>query len=155
MRPLVLSNEYDLTIDDKNRLLVPADVRKEIDPVDHGEAFFLITGVNRKLWFYPERYYEQLVARTTSPEMIPNPDQLAYDQLTFAMASRVSWDKQGRLLIPDRTLKRSGLGKEVTMIGVGNHLELWNRLEWEEQREALWQRSSEIAVRAKQARQTP
>lgn len=155
MRPLVLSNEYELTIDDKSRLLIPSDVRKEVDPVDHGEAFFLITGVNRKLWFYPEKYYEQLVARTTTLEMIPNPDQLAYDQLTFAMASRVAWDKQGRLLIPERTLRRSGLGKEVTLIGVGNHLELWNRAEWDEHREALWRRSAEIATRAKQARSTP
>ena len=34
-------------------------------------------------------------------------------------------------------------------------VELWNRGDWETRREALLARSSEIALRAKQARQSP
>jgi MraZ protein len=71
------------------------------------------------------------------------------------MASRLEWDKAGRILIPDKTLRRTGLEKDVTLIGVRDHLELWNRGEWQTRREALLARSSEIALRAKQARQNP
>ena len=154
LRHLVLYGEYELTIDDKNRMLVPSDVRRSIDPERDGEAFFLVVGVNRIPWLYPERTYEALIARDPA-ELTPEEDALAFDQMNFAMANRLEWDKAGRVLIPDKTLRRTGLGKDVTLIGVRDHLELWNRAEWETRREALLARSSEIALRAKQARQTP
>lgn len=155
LRNPVLYGEYELSIDEKNRLLVPADIRKRLGPETHGEAFFLIVGINRVPWLYPEIYYEQLVSETTPSEITPGEDLLAFDQMNFAMASRLPWDKQGRLLIPDRTLRRTGLGRDVTLIGVRDHLELWNRADWEARREALEARASEIALRAKQARQKP
>ena len=151
MRHLVLYGEYELTIDDKNRMLIPSDVRKSLDSERDGDAFFLVFGTNRRPWLYPERQYERQVAEIQQ-DLAPTEDVLAFDQMLFAMASRLEWDKQGRVLIPEKTLRRTGLNREVTLIGVRDHLELWNRDEWEVQREALLARSSEIALRAKQAR---
>ncbi|MCC6240960.1 MAG: division/cell wall cluster transcriptional repressor MraZ, partial [Phycisphaerales bacterium] len=88
-------------------------------------------------------------------ELAPTEDALAFDQMHFAMASRLEWDKQGRVLIPEKTLKRTELGKEITLIGVRDHLELWNRNDWDAHREALLARSAEIALKAKQVRQNP
>ena len=136
MRPLVLFGEYELTIDDKNRLLVPSDIRKLMNPERDGDAFFLVIGVNRKPWLYPERSYETLVSQVPT-EMVPADDRLSRDQLLFAMASRLEWDKQGRVLVPEKTLRRTGLEREVTLIGVRDHLELWNRAEWDARREEL------------------
>ncbi len=152
MRHLVLYGEYELTIDDKNRMLIPSEIRKALDAERDGEAFFLVFGTNRRPWLYPERQYERQVAQIQQ-DLAPTDDVLAFDQMLFALASRLEWDKQGRVLIPEKTLRRAGLNREVTLIGVRDHLELWNRDEWEVQREALLARSSEIALRAKQARQ--
>ena len=157
MKPLrnpVLYGEYELTIDDKNRLLCPSEIRRGLVPEHHGEAFFLVVGINRVPWMYPERYYEEMVSQVPA-EMTPGEDALAFDQINFAMIHRLPWDKQGRLLIPEKTLKRTGLQREVTMIGVRDHLEIWNRADWDARREALLARSPEIALRAKQARQKP
>ena len=151
MRHPVLFDEYELTIDDKNRLLIPAEVRRSILP-EHGEAFFVVMGVNRVPWFYPEKYYEELVMQAPA-DITPGEDLLAFDQMHFAMTTKVPWDKQGRVLIPDKTLRRAGLGKEVTLIGVRDHLELWNRADWEARRDELERRSTEVATRAKLARQ--
>ena len=153
MRHPVLFGEYELTIDDKNRLLVPAEVRRSI-PAEFGEAFFVVAGINRVPWFYPERYYEELVMQAPV-DMTPGEDLLAFDQLHFAMACKVPWDKQGRVLVPEKTLKRASIGKEVTLIGARDHLELWNRADWEVRREELERRSAEITARAKLARQAP
>jgi MraZ protein len=150
----LLYGSYELTIDDKNRMLVPSEIRKQLNPERDGDAFFLIVGTNRKAWFYPERYYEELVFQQ-APEITPGEEALMFDQLNFAMASRVEWDKQGRILIPDKTLKRTGTNKEVTLIGARDHLELWNRAEWEVWSEELDRRRAEIALKAKQARQAP
>src|SRR5690606_37400176 len=132
-RHLVLYGEYELAVDDKNRMLIPAEVRKSLDPNRDGEAFFLIVGVNRKPWLYPERTYEQRVARL-GQDLTPDQDALALDQMMCAMSSRLEWDKQGRVLIPEKALRRTEIGKEITMIGARDHLELWNRQEWEEHR---------------------
>ncbi len=154
MRHLVLFGEHELTIDDKNRMLVPSEVRKQIDPERDGEAFFLVLGTDARPWLYPERYYEALVSRDPN-ELTPHEDSLAYDRMNLGMASRIEWDKQGRVLLPDKFLKRSGMGKEVTLLGVRDHLELWNRSDWEVERETLAARRAEIALKARQARQLP
>ena len=154
MRHLVLYGNYDLTVDDKNRILVPSEVRKKLEPERDGEAFFLVTGRDGKLWLYPERYYEQLVSRDPS-ELTPSEDVLAYDRMNLGLASRVEWDKQGRVLLPDRALKRAGIGKDVTLVGVRDHLELWNRSEWEAERDALEARRPDVVEKIRQARQNP
>jgi DNA-binding transcriptional regulator/RsmH inhibitor MraZ len=35
--------------------------------------------------------------------------------------------------------KRTALEKEVTLVGVRDHLELWNRRDWEAERERLFE----------------
>ena len=149
-----LFGEYELTIDEKNRMLVPAEVRKALIPERDGEAFFLVMGVNRTLWLYPEKYYEELVAQDPT-DILPGEEALAFDQMHFAMASRLEWDKQGRVLIPEKTLRRTELHREVMLIGVRDHLELWDRDEWNAHREQLLNRRAEVALKAKQARLQP
>lgn len=153
MRHPVLFGEYELNIDEKNRLLIPSEVRRSVNVEEFGEGYFLVIGINRLPWLYPERYYEQLVTRAPA-DITPEQDLLAFDQLHFAMASRIDPDKQGRVLLPDKILKRGKINKEVTLIGARDHLELWNRADWEARREELERRGPEIAVAAKRARES-
>ena len=154
MRHLVLYGNYELTVDDKNRILVPSEVRKKLDPERDGEAFFLVTGRDGRLWLYPERHYEQLVSRDPS-ELTPSEDTLAFDRLMLGLASRVEWDKQGRVLLPDKALRRAGIGKEVTLVGARDHLELWNRADWESEREQLETRRRDLVEKIRQERDKP
>ena len=152
MRHPVLFGEYDLNVDDKNRLLIPSEVRSRIKPEEDGEAWFLVIGTDRRPWLYPEKYYEQLVTRVPG-DITPAHDLHEFDQMHFALASRLEPDKQGRVVLPDENLKRAGIKKEVTLIGVRDHLELWNRADWEARREELERRGPEIALAAKRARE--
>jgi DNA-binding transcriptional regulator/RsmH inhibitor MraZ len=47
------------------------------------------------------------------------------------MASKVEWDKQGRMSLSEKTLTRTGIGRDVTVIGARDHLEIWDRSDWE------------------------
>ena len=152
MRHPVLFGEYELNVDDKNRLLIPSEVRSRIKPEEDGEAWFLVIGTDRRPWLYPEKYYEQLVTRVPG-DITPAHDLHEFDQMHFALASRLEPDKQGRVLLPDKNLKRAGIKKEVTLIGVRDHLELWNRADWEARREELERRGPEIALAAKRTRE--
>jgi MraZ protein len=147
----IFDGEYELTIDEKSRLLVPAEVRKCLNPERDGTGFVLIVGVNRRPWLYPDKAYEAIVSQAEE-DFIPDEDTLAFDQLFFAMASRVELDKQGRILIPDKTLRRTATGREVVMIGARSHLEIWNRSDWESQFNENLSRLGELAKRARKAR---
>ena len=154
MRHLLLIGEHELTIDEKNRLPIPSEIRKSMNSERDGDAFFLVLGLNRKPWLYPERFYEQLVFQA-QPDITPGEEQLDFAHANFALASRLEWDSQGRLLIPAKTLRRTELNREITLIGAGDHLEIWNRSDWDSRREQILSRHAEIAIRAKQARQSP
>jgi MraZ protein len=143
---LVFHSPYELTLDEKNRLLIPSDVRRKIVPERDGEAFYLVEGINDKLWLYPELYYDSLVEPEQN-ELMPDVDALAYDHWNLGSVERIAWDKAGRILIPEPLLQKAKLGKEVTLVGARDHLELWNRSEWNAYLEALRQRKSEIAVK--------
>ena len=154
MEHAILFGEHELTIDEKNRIVVPAEVRNSIEASRDGEAFFLIIGPNRKPWVYPDRYYQSLVSQKAEQELTPDDDLLLFDQMNFAMASRAEPDKQGRLTLPEKLLRRTGIEREIALIGVRDHLELWNRAEWEARFQENLQKLPEIAQRAKRARRT-
>lgn len=154
MRHLLLIGEHELTIDEKNRLLIPSEIRKSMNSDRDGDAFFLVLGLNRRPWLYPEKYYEELVFQA-QPDITPGEEQLDFAHANFALASKLEWDSQGRLLIPEKTLRRTELSRVVTLIGAGDHLEIWNRSDWDARREQVLARHAEIAIRAKQARQSP
>lgn len=148
MKNAFFIGEHDLTLDEKNRLLVPSDVRKAMKPEDHGEGFYVLIGVNRKPWLFPERYYEKLLERESEnlppeAEIRPGIRRLDDWQQRFGMARRVAWDKQGRILLPEATLRRTQTTREVTLVGVRTHLELWNRTDWEARFNELLSRQSE------------
>lgn len=159
------TGEYELTVDEKGRLLVPADVRKELDrgsdadrKPDHdsdrdGNAgLIIVIGQNGKHWIYPEAYYRREVAPILDDPVL-DPDELNYLMLVFSTARRVVPDKQGRMVLPDgEDFDRNGLGREVMLIGMRNHLQLWKRDEWREHKQQLRSRQGELADRFRQLR---
>lgn len=146
MRTPFFYGEYELSIDAKNRLLVPATIRKLIIPEIHGDAF-CVTVRERVLWLYPELYYRRLANFGMRPQIAPNENIRDADHLHFALAARVEWDNQGRVVLPDRLLREAQLGKEVTLVGPRDHLELWNRQEWINRRTQISEQRAAIEAR--------
>ena len=80
---------------------------------------------------YPEKYFEEIVLSDATGT--PAPDEaVAFERMSFALASKVELDSQGRLLLNDRLRKRAGLKDDVTLVGVRDHIELWNSDNWED-----------------------
>ena len=52
--------------------------------------------------------------------------------MSFALASKVELDGQGRLLLNERLRRRAGLKDQITLVGVRDHIELWNNENWEQ-----------------------
>jgi MraZ protein len=128
---LLLTGEYEHVIDGKSRVLISNKLRNQIDADEHGSNFYLVLGANGILCLYPEKYFEQ-VALAIAPGTAAPDEAVAFERMSFALASKVELDRQGRLLLNERLRKRAGLKDQVTLVGVRDHIELWNSESWEQ-----------------------
>ena len=127
---LLLTGEYQHVIDSKSRVLISNKLRSQIDCEEHGSNFYLILGANGILCLYPEKHFEQL-ALSVAPETTAPDEAVVFERMSFALASKIELDGQGRLLINERLRKRARLKDKVTLVGVRDHIELWNSKTWE------------------------
>ena len=143
--PFFFVGEFDLLIDDKNRLLFPSEIRKEINPERDGDSLVIYTGPNGHYWIYPELYYRKVVAQHR-PKPLPTPTEIRYGLRLHSRMGRMSPDKQGRALLPDKVVNRQKLGREVTLVGNYDHLQLWRREDWHTFINAEEDRAPELAA---------
>ncbi len=127
---MLFTGEYEHTIDAKNRLAIPADIRSRLDPAKDGEAFYVVLGPDRVLWVYPDLYFESLV-ESMDQALLGDENLLEYEQLTFPLARRLEVDASGRIRLPDAILRRTNLKQQVTLIGVRDHLEIRDTEAWQ------------------------
>lgn len=128
---LLLTGEYQHTIDDKGRVLISNKLRNQIDVDLHGADFYLVLGANGILCLYPEKCFEQLILSVAPGATAPD-EAVAFERISFALASKMELDSQGRLLLNERLRKRAGLKEDITLVGVRDHIELWNTENWEQ-----------------------
>lgn len=131
MAMLLLTGEYQHVVDNKSRVLISNKLRSQIDADKHGSSFYLVFGSNGILCLYPEKYFEQ-IALAVAPGSTAPDEAVAFERISFALASKVELDGQGRLLLNESLRKRAGLKDQITLIGVRDHIELWNSESWEQ-----------------------
>ena len=128
---LMLTGEYEHTLDEKSRLFITNKLRSQIDAHEHGSSFYLVLGANGILCLYPEKCFEQIV-QAVAPATSAADEAVSFERLGFALASKVELDNQGRLLINERLRTRAGLSSQITLVGVRDHIEVWNSENWEQ-----------------------
>jgi MraZ protein len=124
---MLLTGTYPRALDDKNRLALPRRLREQL--AEPG-TLFVTPGPDQSLWLYTDAELERLAARL---DQSPATDAEArvFRRLYFAQTEAVDLDKSGRLLVPERLAAFAGLQKEVVLIGVRDHLELWDSTRWQ------------------------
>ncbi len=121
--------EFEQTIDAKHRLSIPAALRDQIEPGEDGTEFVLLLGPDRHLWLYPDLAYRRMLA---SLRRGPLPDrQSGRLGLLFAMARIVKPDKQGRIVLPEKSMQRATITDSCILAGMFDHIEIWPAEEWE------------------------
>ena len=147
---LLLTGEYELTLDDKNRLSVPAKVREQIESEEEGGDFFVVLGPSGVLSLYPAKYYQRIALAVAPGKAAPD-ELLAYERVKYALAGRVELDRQGRVLLNERSIRRAGIEERVTLIGARDHLELWNTAEWDSYVSEHLANYEQMALQAREA----
>ena len=75
-----------------------------------------------------KNFIELLNGQLPAEAVLWNP----FERMSFALSSKVELDGQGRLLLNDRLRKRAGLKDQITLVGVRDHIEIWNNENWEQ-----------------------
>ena len=65
----------------------------------------------------------------------------------FAGAAVAELDKQGRVIVPLTLTEHAGIGKDVIVAGVHDHIEIWDRAAWAAQLSAIEGSAGDVAER--------
>jgi len=123
---MLLTGTFPRTLDDKKRLALP---KKWRDQMGDPGTLYLTPGPDQSLWLYSEVELER-VARQLDIAPAADADARVFRRLFFAQAEMVELDRTGRLLVPDRLMQFAQLTTEVVLLGVRDHLELWDAARW-------------------------
>lgn len=144
----------ELSLDNKGRLAIPTRHRdllffqgchstesnKNTSPeqtdLQTGACVVTIDTKERCLLIYPMCQWEKIEQQI---EALPsfNAQARKVQRLILGHATEVSPDSHGRLLIPPPLREFAGLDKQVVLVGQGKKFELWDKSEWDKQRD-IW-----------------
>src|SRR3712207_1038384 len=124
----MLLGEHEHTIDDKNRLTLPARFRQAF-----GDGVVVTRGMDGCLYAYTRGDWQDLVERRLGSLDPLSREARTMMRFFFAGAADGELDKQGRIMIPPALMTHAKLGREVVVAGVHDHLEIWDRAAWRDQ----------------------
>jgi MraZ protein len=141
----MLLGEYEHTIDDKNRLTLPARFRQAL-----AAGVVLTRGLDACVYAYPPDRWRALVeSRLASLDPLSR-EARTMERFFFAGATETEPDRQGRVMLSPALIEHAGLGREVVVAGVGDRLEIWDRAAWRDQLTQLRGSAEDVAERLAQ-----
>lgn len=130
------------SLDEKNRLLIPSRLRAALT-----NKIFIMKGYEGSLSLYPEGTFEKYLAKLQS---LPFESKTSRDIERIALSSvfELDIDKVNRIQIPTALINKYKISKEVVVIGLLDHIEIWSKEKWnkylEENEEQYESKSEEL-----------
>ena len=126
----VLTGTHAYQLDQKGRISLPARFRAALE-----DGGFLTMGQEDCLYLFPREQWERAAGLISQ---VPAADEAerAYARMFFPFTDEVDLDSQGRMVVPQRLRGRADIDREVVVLGVGDHMELWNPEAWERYQQA-------------------
>ena len=120
---------YDFSIDQKGRANIPSKFRRLLSPAAE-ETFVICRAPEGCLWAYPkdawEKFEDSLNSKPVSREFNK------FQRVLQSSLSDSTLDRQGRVSLTPLQMKIAGINKDVSIIGRGRYLEVWDTRRFEE-----------------------
>ena len=118
------------TIDSKGRIIVPARFREIIKADDNNGV--MISKMDSGLVAYTHTEWRKIETRILS--LAEKSDNMRrFRRVFIGGAFECPCDKQGRILIPPMLRQYAELSREIVLVGVLDHFEIWSREKWEKE----------------------
>jgi MraZ protein len=132
---------FDYSLDAKNRLTVPAKHRAALSG-----GVVLSKGIEKcvELW-RPEDYEQRMqdALRGLNPLSVNARKLRTYFS---ANAFPSDLDSAGRVMVPPLLMQHAGLGKDVSVVGAEDSLQLWDRDAWSAYNDSLTDEINDITA---------
>jgi MraZ protein len=116
------------TIDSKGRIIIPARFRDVIKA--QGSNGVMVSRMDGALVAYPYDEWRKIETRILSlAEKSEN--MRRFRRVFIGGAFECSCDKQDRILIPQNLRQYAEIDKEIVLVGVLDHFEIWSRKSWD------------------------
>ncbi len=138
----MLLGEYEHTIDDKNRLTLPARFRGAF-----AEGIVVTRGLDDCLLAYTPSAWSTLVEQRLAPLNAFSKEGRRMQRFFYAGAVEAELDKQGRVTIPPSLIASGKLERDVVVAGVNDHLEIWDRAAWQRELAEVEGSAEDVAER--------
>ena len=117
-----LSGQYNTTLDEKGRILLPARLREQLDQ----NPLVLTRGVDKCLWLFPELEWSKVSRILLERSSLFKAKSQMIQRRLLAPATELAVDKNGRVKIPSSLQKSAGLVRDCIFIGLDDHIEIWD-----------------------------
>src|SRR5205085_10476163 len=129
--------EHAHTIDSKGRMALPARFRQDLE-----KGAVISKGMGSCLSIYTlgrwNEKSDELAAGKTSMELRD------FERRIYPSANIIEMDGQGRLVIPANLRAYAKLDSEVTVAGVRDHIEIWDRTTWQAYQQQLEEQGESV-----------
>ena len=113
---------YEHSLDDKGRLMIPSKLREGLSS---GSPLYVLKGFDGCLSIYNEISFIKLSERL-STLAYEDKDARSYIRNVLGSVTQLNVDKLGRIQIPVTILNKYQISRQVAVIGVGDHFEVWD-----------------------------
>ena len=138
----MLLGEYEHTLDEKNRLTLPARFRTAM-----AEGVVLTRGLDSCVEAYPADDWMELVQGELAGLSPFSKESRQLERFLYSGAVEAQPDKQGRVMVPPTLLEHAGLDREVVVIGMRGRIEIWDRAAWRAQLKEVMEGAEHVAER--------
>ncbi|MBU2913958.1 MULTISPECIES: division/cell wall cluster transcriptional repressor MraZ [Reichenbachiella] len=118
------TSEYECKLDAKGRLALPAKIKANLPEVS-GNELVVMKGFDPNLVVYTMLEFKKIQSKFASLSDFDT-DQRRLKRNFFRSVAPVELDSAGRFLIPKAWIDHAKLEKNVTVIGTGSTVEIWN-----------------------------
>ncbi len=118
--------DFSCKLDAKGRIVLPSPFKKIM--VTNGSDRFVVRKdlFENCLVLTPFNQWEGELEKIRAKLNTYNRDHNKFIRAFFKGLAEVSFDSNGRILIPRRLKEQIGVGGEVVLVGVDSHIEIWD-----------------------------
>ena len=128
---LNLIGTYECKADVKGRVMVPADLKKQLAPVS-GAGFVIKRAVFQPcLEMYPMEEWKRLMEKISGLNRFNRKNNDFIRRFTAGVRT-LEMDTAGRINIPKDLMSFAGIGKELVVSSAINIVEIWDKQKYEQ-----------------------
>lgn len=136
----MLNGVNKLNLDAKGRLAIPSRYRQSL--LEECAGHLVVTlDTEKRMVIYPYNDWKKVEATLVNISGV-NKAAVRIKRLYLGHATDCDMDKNGRINLPSYLREKTGLDKQIVLVGIGNKFEVWDEDSWNRE----WEDDEELEL---------